>query len=70
MSKSNKDTKKSRGRPKSTGSGKQLQLRLHDPLLKAIDDWADKFAPGEELTRQETIRRMLLEYLRHCGLIK
>lgn len=56
------------GRPKTTGKGKPILLRLHQPMLDAIDEWAAKFAPNEELTRQETIRRMLIEYLRHCGI--
>lgn len=31
-------TKKKRGRP-ATGQGKPVGLRLHDDILRAIDDW-------------------------------
>jgi hypothetical protein len=30
--------KKKRGRP-ATGKGLQLQVRVHEPMLKAIDQW-------------------------------
>lgn len=56
--------------PKPTGKGDQIQVRLHEPLTSALDKWAAKFAPGEQLSRPEIIRRMLTEYLRHCGLLK
>ena len=56
--------------PKPTGKGLQVVVRMHEPMIKAIDQWAEKFAPGEALSRPEIVRRMLTEYLRSCGLLK
>jgi hypothetical protein len=44
------------GRPRTTGPGEQVVVRLHEPLLSAIDGWcADQLdAP----TRAEALRRL------------
>lgn len=51
------DDKKSRGRPKSTGTGTLIGLRWHEPDLALIDDWRGKQPdlPG----RPEAIRRLV-----------
>ena len=50
---------KRRGRPKTTGPGVQIVVRVHDPLLAALD----KFIKDERrgLTRPEAIRELLAE---------
>lgn len=68
MSASIKDTNNSVGRPKTTGTGTQVNLRLHDPLLSHIDRWNREFAPQCK-TRQDAIRKMLNEYLKHCRIV-
>ena len=57
MAKSIRDIKKSRGRPKSTGSGHPQLVRMHDAQIKAIDSWAEK--QDDEPTRPEAIRRLV-----------
>ena len=42
---------------------------MEQDLIDHVEEWRKEFAP-EEKTLPSTIRRMLLEYLRHCGLIK
>jgi hypothetical protein len=49
-------TKKSRGRPKSTGTGTQIGMRWQEPELKAIDDWRRK--QPDLPSRAEAIRRL------------
>jgi hypothetical protein len=58
MRKSIRDiAKKSRGRPKTTGLGTGVLVRMHDQL-GALDAWIDKQnEPG--LTRPEAIRRLV-----------
>lgn len=58
---------KKRKGPKPTGKGKQIVVRIHPPLLAKIEKWAGEFAPGQSLSNPEIIRRMLEEYLTHCG---
>jgi hypothetical protein len=55
MAKSNKDIKKSRGRPKTTGSGQPQLVRMHDDQITAIDKWREK----NEYSRPEAIRRLV-----------
>jgi hypothetical protein len=50
-------TKKSRGRPKTTGTGVQIGMRWQTPELTLIDDWIGKHAP--DLSRPEAIRRLV-----------
>jgi len=50
------------GRKKTTGKGTQLQVRMHDDLLKPLDEWiASQRETG--LTRAEAIRRLLRKTL-------
>jgi hypothetical protein len=51
-------TKKRRkpGPPRTTGPGEQVVVRLHDPLLVAIDDW--RSGQDGEPTRAEALRRL------------
>ena len=60
-----KSQKKKRG-PEPTGKGTPVMVRLHEPMLSDIDKWGAEFAP-EEKSRPAIIRRMLSEYLKHCG---
>jgi hypothetical protein len=43
---------KKRGRPKTTGKGTRVGLRLHPPMLTALDDWAAE----NDCTRADAIR--------------
>lgn len=56
-----------RGRPKKDSA--PIKVRMEQDLIQKVEEWRDKFAP-EEKSLPATIRRMLTEYLRHCGLIK
>ena len=57
MKKSIRVIKKSRGRPKTTGSGTLIGVRFHDEALAEIDRWAgdQEDSPG----RPEAIRRLM-----------
>jgi hypothetical protein len=58
MGKSIRDIpKKRRGRPKTTGRGEGVLVRIHKDLARAIDEWRD----GQEgkVSRPEAIRRLL-----------
>jgi len=56
MTKSNSNIKKpKRGRPKTTGSGIALLVRMHEPRLSEIDDWID----DSGLSRPEAIRQLV-----------
>jgi hypothetical protein len=47
-----------RGRPKTTGPGTGVLVKMHDPQLDAIDAWIKKHQePG--LSRPEAIRRLV-----------
>ena len=61
MAKSIRVTKKSRGRPKTTGSGVQIGMRWQQPTLNAIDAWISQQA--DELSRPEAIRRLVEQAL-------
>jgi len=57
MAKSIRVNPKKRGRPKTTGRGQLIGIRLHKPLLAALDAWiADQeSAPS----RPEAVRRLI-----------
>jgi hypothetical protein len=58
MAKSIRDiTKKARGRPKTTGLGTGVLVRMHDQL-GALDAWIAK-QKEPSLTRPEAIRRLV-----------
>jgi metal-responsive CopG/Arc/MetJ family transcriptional regulator len=44
--------KKPAGRPKTTGKGTLIGIRLHDPDLEELDAWCER----EGASRQEAIR--------------
>jgi len=44
------------GPPRSTGKGHQVVVRIHDPLLAAIDEWCAKQL--DRPTRAEALRRL------------
>ena len=49
------------GRPKTTGPGLQLQVRVHPPLLGQIDKWIAR--QKQPISRAEAIRRLVDEKL-------
>jgi hypothetical protein len=53
--------RKKPGPPRTTGPGEQVVVRLHNPLLAAIDDWctAQEHAP----TRAEALRQLSAQAL-------
>jgi hypothetical protein len=57
MAKSIRVIKKSRGRPKTTGTGTLIGVRLQDDALAKLDAWAAK--QDGELSRPEAIRRLV-----------
>jgi hypothetical protein len=57
MGKSIRDTKKKRGRPKTTGKGEQIGTRWQEPLLRSIDAWRE--AQEGEPSRAEAVRRLV-----------
>jgi hypothetical protein len=59
MAKSIRDiAKRSAGRPKTTGPGTGILVKMHDPQLDAIDAWIAK-QQESDLTRPEAIRRLV-----------
>lgn len=55
--------KKKRG-PDPTGKGTPVMVRVHEPMLSAIDDFARK---SEDISRPEAIRRILSDWLKENG---
>jgi hypothetical protein len=53
-SKTKHNTKKA-GRPKSTGAGAPMVVRMHDPQIKQIDRWIGDSA----ISRPEAIRQLV-----------
>lgn len=49
--------KRGRGRPKTTGRGEGVLLRLHQPQIEAIDQWIVR--QDNDFSRPEAIRRLL-----------
>jgi hypothetical protein len=59
MTKSIRDiAKRPVGRPKTTGPGTGILVKMHDQHLDALDNWIAK-QKGPELTRPEAIRRLV-----------
>jgi hypothetical protein len=60
--------KKRRGRPKTTGEGTPVMVRLHDDILSPLDRWiADQ--PDPQPTRPEAVRKALHDWLTGLGLM-
>jgi hypothetical protein len=61
MAKLIRDTKKKsrpgRGRPRTTGPGRAMVVRMHDRQLSAIDGWIAR--QEETISRPEAIRRLV-----------
>lgn len=57
MAKSIGDISKRRGRPKTTGPGTGILVKMHEPQLVAIDKWIAR--QDEATTRPEAIRRLV-----------
>lgn len=69
MRKSIRGITKKRGRPKTTGKGTGVMVRLHDPELTALDGFiADQEEPRP--TRPEAIRLALRDWLAGLGRMK
>jgi hypothetical protein len=47
--------KKRRGRPKTTGTGVQIQVRCHREFLERVDKWR---ASQGDITRPDALRRL------------
>src|SRR6516164_10966514 len=63
MAKSIRDIpkKRGRGRPRTTGRGEAIMLRLHPPLLTNLDGWIE--SQRDKPSRPEAIRRLLEQSL-------
>lgn len=61
MKKSIRDIPKKRGRPKTTGRGEGVLVRLHTEQLAALDSWIEKNEP--EMSRADALRQMALTML-------
>jgi hypothetical protein len=57
---------KKRGRPPTTGKGEQIGVRLHAPLLPALDAWIED-QPDPRPTRAEAMRIALADWLKAKG---
>jgi len=55
MRKSKTQKRKKLGRPPSTGPGVAMLVRMHEPQLKAIDEWIGKSG----LSRPEAVRQLV-----------
>jgi hypothetical protein len=62
MIKSIRGITKRRGRPKTTGKGEPVMVRLHEPQLSNLDAWIA--AQEDEPSRPEAIRRLLDDALK------
>jgi hypothetical protein len=51
-----KNKPKKVGRPRTTGPGEQVVVRLHQPMLGDIDEWCE--AQEAKPTRAEALRRL------------
>jgi hypothetical protein len=61
MKKSIRDIPKKRGRPKTTGRGKGVLVRLHKDQITALEEWIATLDPPP--TRPEAIRRLVEQAL-------
>jgi hypothetical protein len=61
-------TKKQRGRPRTTGKGEPVMVRLHDDLLKPLDRWISE-QPASKPSRPDAVRVALKDWLMGLGLL-
>jgi hypothetical protein len=59
MARSIRVSTKRRGRPKTTGKGEMIGVRLHPPLLTQLENWAAKAG----VSAPEAIRRLVSQSL-------
>jgi hypothetical protein len=59
---SNSDNTKSRGRPKTTGKGELIGVRLLGEILQPLDKWIGE-QPDPKPSRPEAIRRLVKKAL-------
>ena len=52
-----------RGRPRTTGQGMPLQLRVHSDVLDPLDAWIEA-QPDPTITRQQAILKILRHHLK------
>lgn len=69
MTQSIRDIPKKRGRPKTTGRGEGVLVRLQEPDLPALDNWISQ-QPDPKPTRPQAIRLALRDWLTGLGLLK
>jgi hypothetical protein len=62
------NTKSRRGRPRTTGKGTLVGIRLQTSELAPLDKWIENQEPRP--TRPEAIRRVLRDWLMGTGLLK
>lgn len=62
------DSAKKRGRPKTTGTGQTVGVRLLPDLIADIDRFEAEECPG--VGRPEAIRRLVIEALEKLGIRK
>jgi len=58
---------KKRGRPKTTGKGEQIGVRLHDPMLSALDRVRAERGAQDSPSRPDVIRSILAQWLQENG---
>jgi hypothetical protein len=64
----NTKKKRGRGRPKTTGKGEMVGVRLHPDLLNPLDQWiADQ--PTPQPSRPDAVRKALHDWLSGLGLM-
>jgi hypothetical protein len=61
----NTKSKRARGRPKATGTGTLVGVRLQDDVLGRLDDWIAR--QPDETTRPEAMRRLMESGLEAFG---
>jgi Arc/MetJ-type ribon-helix-helix transcriptional regulator len=54
--------------PAPTGKGQQVVVRMHDPMLSALDSWIER--QEQRPTRPEAVRRAVGEWLTGMGLLR
>jgi hypothetical protein len=57
-----KNEAKKVGRPRATGPGEQVVVRLHEPMISLIDEWCA--AQLDRPTRAEALRRFAIIVLK------
>ena len=68
MSASIRDNKKSRGRPKTTGTSPLIGVRLPSDLLKGLDRFIEEEIPGT--SRPEALRIAFRDWAARRGLLE